>query len=51
MKNKKIEQLKTTLDNYLKNADIKQLKEYIKNLPPEMLQLFKTIMKKSKYEK
>ena len=35
MKNKKIEQLKTILDNYLKNADIKQLKESIKNLPPD----------------
>ena len=48
MKSKKIEQLKTIQDNYLKTGNVTQLKESIKNLPPEMLELFNLAMKKSK---
>tara|TARA_R100000781_G_scaffold15258_3_gene12600 strand:+ start:1884 stop:2045 length:162 start_codon:yes stop_codon:yes gene_type:complete len=46
MKDKKIEQLKTIEENYIKTGDVKQLKESIKNLPPEMLELFNLAMKK-----
>ena len=45
MKDKKIEQLKTIKENYLKTGDAKQFKESIKNLPPEMLELFNAALK------
>jgi len=45
MKDKKIKQLKTIKDNYLKTGDAKQFKESIKNLPPEMSELFNAALK------
>tara|TARA_R100000963_G_scaffold10201_1_gene7311 strand:+ start:313 stop:471 length:159 start_codon:yes stop_codon:yes gene_type:complete len=51
MKNKGIEKLKLISENFKKNKDVKELAEAIKTLPPEIIELYNTILEKSKNEK
>ena len=46
MSNKAIQQLLEIKENYLKNNDIEQLQNSIKELPPEMIELFNVMSKK-----
>jgi len=48
---KGIEQLKLISENFKKNKDIKELKEAIKTLPPEMIKLFYDMKKRMENEK
>ena len=51
MSNKAIKQLLEIKENYLKNNDIEQLQNSIKELPPEMIELFNVMSKNMENEK